>query len=75
MTRTPWKKPRKIHKLYQPHEFPSYLAPLFTSILFILFGGAFWISLTSTLDEMTRQDCRDGDVRACMQVIENKLDE
>ena len=75
MTRTPWKKPRKIHKLYKPMHFPSYLAPLFTTVLFILFGGAFWICLTTTLDEMTKQACRDGDARACMQVIQNKLDE
>ena len=44
---------------------PCYWAPIFTSALLILFAGAFWISLTGTLDQMTERDCRLGVQSAC----------
>jgi len=44
------------------------MAPLFTCTLLILFGGAFWISLTASLDQMTERDCRLGVQAACEQL-------
>jgi len=44
------------------------VAPLFTCTLLILFGGAFWISLTSTLTQLTERDCRLGVQAACEQL-------
>lgn len=34
-------------------------------VLCALFGAAFWYSLTSTLDDMTRRDCLAGVQKAC----------
>jgi len=31
----------------------------------LLLGGAFWVSLTSTLDQITERDCAAGIQRAC----------
>ena len=44
------------------------MAPLFTCTLLVLFGGAFWVSLTETLDQMTERDCRLGVQAACEQL-------
>jgi len=30
-----------------------------------LLGGAFWVSLTTTLDDMTKRDCAAGVQKAC----------
>jgi len=57
-----------MHKLYRPQELPCWMAPLFTCTLLILFGGAFYISLNATLDEMTERDCRLGVQAACEQL-------
>ena len=57
-----------MHKLYRPQELPCWMAPLFTCTLLILFGGAFWISLTSTLTQLTERDCRLGVQAACEQL-------
>jgi len=54
-----------MNKLYRPQEFPCWVAPLFTCTLLILFTGAFWISLTGTLNQMTERDCRLGVQAAC----------
>ena len=40
----------------------------FTAVLFLLFGGAFWVSITGTLDQMTERDCRLGVQAACEQL-------
>jgi len=31
----------------------------------VLLGGGFWYSLTTTLDDMTKRDCKAGVQRAC----------
>jgi len=35
------------------------------SVFALLFGAAFWYSLTSTLDQQQRQHCQQGWQRAC----------
>mgnify|MGYP003136482983 FL=1 len=57
-----------MHKLYRPQELPCWMAPLFTCALLILFGGAFWISLTGTMTQLTERDCRLGVQAACEQL-------
>tara|TARA_Y100000356_G_C11154426_1_gene232440 strand:- start:401 stop:670 length:270 start_codon:yes stop_codon:yes gene_type:complete len=39
--------------------------PAVTVAASILLGGAFWYSLTTTLDDMTRSDCAAGIQKAC----------
>jgi hypothetical protein len=48
----------------QPNP-PSWYGPVFTALFVVLFGGAFWLALTSTLDQMTERDCRLGVQTAC----------
>jgi hypothetical protein len=57
-----------MHKLYRPQELPCWMAPLFTCTLLILFGGAFWVSLTGSLNQLTERDCRLGVQAACEQL-------
>jgi hypothetical protein len=40
-------------------------APAVTVAACILLGGAFWYSLTTTLDDMTKRDCAAGIQKAC----------
>jgi len=54
-----------MNKLYQQQNFPCWMAPLFTCCLLALLGGAFWVSMTTTLNEMTERDCRYGIQAAC----------
>lgn len=39
--------------------------PAMTVAASILLGGAFWYSLTTTLDDLTRRDCAAGIQKAC----------
>ena len=48
----------------QPNP-PSWYGPVFTAVFIILFGGAFWLALTDSLDQMTERDCRLGVQAAC----------
>jgi hypothetical protein len=48
----------------QPNP-PSWYGPVFTALFVVLFGGAFWLALTSSLDQMTERDCRLGVQTAC----------
>lgn len=57
-----------MNRLHRPHELPCWLAPLSTAVLFVLFSGAFWISLQGSLDQMTERDCRLGVQAACQQL-------
>lgn len=41
-----------------------------TSLLFAVFGAAFFFTLNSTLDDMTRRDCRAGVHEACQAIQE-----
>ena len=36
-----------------------------SSVFALLMGGAFWLSLTSTMDQMTERDCAAGIQKAC----------
>jgi len=55
-------------KLYNDPGSPRWFAPAFTTFLFVLFGGALFVSLTGTLDQMTERDCRLGVQAACEQL-------
>ena len=57
-----------VNKLYRSQSFPCWMAPLFTCSLLVLLGGAFYVSLTQTLDQMTQRDCRLGVQAACEQL-------
>jgi len=56
-----------------PHDFYSHKAEkrrhiVLACVLAVLFGSAFWYSLTTTLDDITRRDCLAGMQKACMQL-------
>lgn len=55
-------------RLYARPQIPQWYGPLFTVVFCLLFGGAAWLSLTSTLDQMTERDCRLGVQAACEQL-------
>ena len=55
-------------KLYNDPGNPQWFAPVLISVFCLLFGGAFWLSLTSTLDQMTERDCRLGVQAACEEL-------
>lgn len=50
---------------YDPSRASARRNAVIFSIFGILLVGAFWYSLTSTLDQMTRRDCAAGIQRAC----------
>ena len=54
--------PRHYNRRPEP---PAWYGPVFTALFVVLFGGAFWLALTSTLDQMTERDCRLGVQAAC----------
>jgi len=60
-----------MNRLYRSQSFPCWMAPLFTCSLLALLGGAFWVSMTSTLDQMTERDCRLG-VQAACEALQSK---
>lgn len=42
-------------------------------VIFVtLFGGAFFYSLTETLDDLTRRDCQAGVVKACEALAQSR---
>ena len=53
------------HHYNRRPEPPAWYGPVFTALFVVLFGGAFWLTLTSTLDQMTERDCRLGVQTAC----------
>ena len=55
-------------RLYARPQSPQWFGPAFTVVLCLLFGGAAWLSLTSTLDQMTERDCRLGVQAACEEL-------
>ena len=55
-------------KLYNDPGNSPWVAFAVTTVFILLFGGAFWLSLTSTLDQMTQRDCRLGVQAACEQL-------
>lgn len=50
---------------YNPHKHSTRRNIVITSIFCVLLGGAFWFSLNSTLDQMTKRDCEAGIQKAC----------
>ena len=55
-----------MHRLdYDPHKNSVRRNAIIWFVFCVLLGGAFWMSLTSTLDEMTERDCRAGIQNAC----------
>ena len=55
-------------KLYNDPGSHPWFAPAVTTFLFLLFGGALFVSLTGTLDQMTERDCRLGVQAACEEL-------
>lgn len=43
------------------------------SLLCLALSAGFWYSITSTLDDLTRRDCRAGVQRACDQLAKAGL--
>jgi hypothetical protein len=43
------------------------------SLLCLALSAGFWYSITTSLDDMTRQDCRAGVQRACDQLAKAGL--
>ena len=50
---------------YENKRQVSMAGPAVTVAAAILLGGAFWYSLNTTLDDMTRKDCAAGIQKAC----------
>ena len=55
-------------KLYNDTGNSPWVAFAVTTVFILLFGGAAWLSITSTLDQMTERDCRLGVQAACEQL-------
>ena len=55
-------------KLYNDPGKSPRVAFAVTTVFILLFGGAAWLSLTSTLDQMTQRDCDLGVQAACEQL-------
>ena len=57
------------HKLrsgfYDPERSKPLINFVVSSAFALLLGGAFWLSLTSTLHQMTVRDCAAGIQKAC----------
>ena len=53
------------HRYTDRPEPPAWYGPVFTAVFVVLFGGAFWLALTDSLDQMTERDCRLGVQAAC----------
>jgi hypothetical protein len=57
------------HKLRSGFYNPTRSKPMtnfvVSSVFALLLGGAFWLSLTSTLHQMTERDCAAGIQKAC----------
>lgn len=53
------------HIDYDPRRNSARSNAIISAICFLLLGGAFWYSMTTTLDEMTQRDCNAGIQKAC----------
>lgn len=57
---------RKLRSdFYDPERRSSKTNFILCSAFALIFGAAFWYSLTSTLDQQQRQHCEQGWQRAC----------
>jgi len=50
---------------YNPRKGSIRCNAVVTAVCSLLVGGAFWYSLTTTLDDMTQRDCNAGIQKAC----------
>ena len=50
---------------YKPGKASKQVNAVVTIVTCTLIGGAFWVSLTTTLDDMTKRDCASGVQKAC----------
>jgi hypothetical protein len=50
---------------YNPRQASVRTNAIVWTVFCVLLGGAFWVSLTATLDEMTQRDCKLGIQKAC----------
>lgn len=59
-------EPEKLRSgFYECRSQRRLAGPAVTVAASIFLGGAFWYSLTTTLDDMTRRDCVAGIQKAC----------
>jgi hypothetical protein len=50
---------------YNPQKASVRSNAIVWTVFCVLLGGAFWVSLTTTLDDMTKRDCAAGIQKAC----------
>ena len=50
---------------YDPRKGSTRRNAIITAACTLLLGGAFWYSITTTLDDMTQRDCNAGIQKAC----------
>ena len=50
---------------YDPHKHSARRNAVIFTVFGVLLSGAFWISLTETLTQMTERDCAAGVEKAC----------
>ena len=50
---------------YDPRRHSTRRNAVIFAVFSLLLGGAFWVSLTSTLNQMTERDCAAGIEKAC----------
>jgi len=55
----------KLDSCYNPRRNSARNNTIITAVFCLLLGGAFWYSMTTTLDEMTQRDCNAGIQKAC----------
>jgi len=54
-----------INPRYDPRKQSKRVNTVVWAVCTLLLSGAFWYSLTTTLDDMTRNDCAAGIKKAC----------
>jgi hypothetical protein len=60
-----YKTPNRSPGFYDPEHRSPKTNGIIVAIFCVLLGGAFWISLTDTLDKQQRQHCEQGWQAAC----------
>jgi hypothetical protein len=56
---------KKRPQRFRPEGYSPWTNAIVIAVFCALFGGAFWISLTQTLDQQQRQHCEQGWQPAC----------
>ena len=60
-----FKSPNRSPGFYDPEHSSYKTNTIVVAVFCVLFGGAFWISLTDTLDQQQRRHCEQGWQPAC----------